>query len=141
MIDLVSLQVKNGSTWHLVCPFPIGFVYSSYTNTSPAGIFGGSWTAITGRFPYYNAGTALGGANTHTLTAAQMPSHNHSLIDHIMLYSIGNGGAVYGGSSSTILRTNSGYTGTGSTGGGKLTTTCLLTKLYMHGDAQLRGVA
>ena len=58
--------------------YPVGSVYSSYTSTSPASRFGGSWTAITGAFPYYNAGTGTGGSNSHTLTIAEMPSHNHS---------------------------------------------------------------
>lgn len=58
--------------------YPIGAVYISYVSTSPASLFGGTWTAITGRFPYFNAGTATGGSNTHTLTVAQMPSHTHN---------------------------------------------------------------
>lgn len=58
--------------------YPVGAVYISYVSTSPASLFGGTWTAITGRFPYFNAGTATGGSNTHTLTVAQMPSHTHS---------------------------------------------------------------
>lgn len=58
--------------------YPVGAVYISYVSTSPASLFGGTWTAITGRFPYFNAGTATGGSNTHTLTVAQMPSHTHN---------------------------------------------------------------
>ncbi|WP_101720759.1 phage baseplate protein [Eggerthella timonensis] len=58
--------------------YPVGAVYISYVSTSPASLFGGTWTAITGRFPYFNAGTATGGSNTHTLTVAQMPSHTHT---------------------------------------------------------------
>lgn len=53
--------------------WPVGSVYSSYDPTSPAARFGGTWTAITGVFPYFNAGTATGGANMHTLTTAQLP--------------------------------------------------------------------
>lgn len=71
MINLQNVQVKNGSTWQKICPFPIGFVYSSYTNTSPGSTFGGTWTPITGRFPYYNNGVGTGGSNSHT--------HNHGL--------------------------------------------------------------
>lgn len=59
--------------------YPVGAVYISYASTSPASLFGGTWTAITGRFPYFNAGTATGGSNTHTLAAAEMPSHTHEL--------------------------------------------------------------
>ncbi len=60
--------------------YPVGSTYiSASSTTSPASRFGGTWTAVTGRFLYANASTATGGANTHTLTVAQMPSHNHEL--------------------------------------------------------------
>lgn len=66
MVNLQNVKAKSGSTWHTICPFPVGFIYMSYTGTSPASIFGGQWSPITGRFPYFNAGTSTGGSNTHT---------------------------------------------------------------------------
>lgn len=45
---------------------PVGYIYISWSSTSPASLFGGSWTAITGRFPYFNAGTGTGGSNNHS---------------------------------------------------------------------------
>jgi len=77
MINLQNVQVKNGSTWQKICPFPIGFVYSSYTDVSPGSTFGGTWTPITGRFPYFNAGTDTGGSNSIVQTIEQMPRHDH----------------------------------------------------------------
>ena len=74
--------MANTWTTLLDAVYPIGSVYSAYTSTSPATRFGGTWSAITGRFPYYNAGTGTGGANTHTLTVAQMPSHSHNYGDN-----------------------------------------------------------
>lgn len=59
--------------------YPVGAVYISYVSTSPASLFGGTWVAMTGVFPYFNAGTGTGGSNTHTLTTAQMPAHNHGI--------------------------------------------------------------
>lgn len=61
--------------------FPIGYVYISVDSTSPSQLFGGSWEQIKDRFllsagDTYNAG-ATGGEATHTLTEAEMPSHNH----------------------------------------------------------------
>ena len=44
--------------------YPVGTVYISYTSASPSSLFGGTWTAITGRFPYFNAGTSTGGKNS-----------------------------------------------------------------------------
>ena len=73
MINLQNVKVKNGSTWNTICPFPVGFVYSSYTNTSPGSTFGGTWTPITGRFPYYNNGVGTGGANSQIVDF----SHTH----------------------------------------------------------------
>lgn len=72
--------------------YPVGAVYISYRSTSPVSLFGGSWTAITGRFPYFNAGTGTGGSNTHTLTVAQMPSHGHYLDGHSFLQRTAWGG-------------------------------------------------
>lgn len=45
--------------------YPVGAVYISYSSTSPASLFGGSWVALTGVFPYFNAGTSRGGSNSH----------------------------------------------------------------------------
>ena len=58
--------------------YPVGAVYISWSSTSPAALFGGSWAAITGRFPYFNAGTGTGGSNSHTLSVSEMPSHRHT---------------------------------------------------------------
>lgn len=77
MVNLQNIQVKVNNSFQTVCPFPIGFVYSSMNSTSPASIFGGSWTEIKGRFPYFNAGTATGGVNSQVLKIEQLPKHIH----------------------------------------------------------------
>lgn len=86
MIDGLTLSDVSGTlgikSWLLANVFKVGFVWVSYTSTSPASILGGTWTPITGRFPYFNAGTDTGGSNTHTLSTGEMPSHNHSLKGH-----------------------------------------------------------
>ena len=61
--------------------YPVGSIYMSVNSTSPATLFGRTWTQITGRFLLaagggYTAG-ATGGAASHILTADEMPSHNH----------------------------------------------------------------
>lgn len=65
--------------WLLNNVYKVGYVWISYTNTSPSSLLGGTWTPITGRFPYFNAGSGTGGANSQTLSIAQMPAHNHKL--------------------------------------------------------------
>lgn len=87
--------------------YPVGSVYISYTSISPSTRFGGTWVAITGRFPYFNAGIGTGGKNTHTLTVDEMPSHAHSLKGHTWNWAaqqgsglklgVGNVGDVYVG--------------------------------------------
>ena len=61
--------------------YPIGSIYMSVDNISPANQFGGTWEQIEDRFilasgSSYAAGTT-GGEATHTLTVDEMPNHNH----------------------------------------------------------------
>lgn len=62
--------------------YPVGAVYISNNSTSPASLFGGSWTPVDGVFPRFSAfseGIKNGGSNTHTLTTTEMPSHAHTI--------------------------------------------------------------
>lgn len=64
-------------------PYPVGSIYIAYNHTSPASLFGGTWTRITGRF-LWGAGSSetignTAGEVTHTLTADELPSHRHEL--------------------------------------------------------------
>lgn len=79
---LSNLGIKQ---WLLDNVFKVGYVWMSYTNTSPSGLIGGTWTPITGRFPYFDAGNSIGGANSQTLSIAQMPSHAHPYTDYHMV--------------------------------------------------------
>lgn len=72
--------------------YPVGSIYMSVNDTSPATFFGGTWQRITGCFLLAatdngadggnsNASIApgkTGGEATHTLTVAEMPSHAHN---------------------------------------------------------------
>ena len=75
-----NLQTQINNIFNSI--YPIGSVYISVNSTNPASLFGGTWEQIKDRFllacgSTYNAG-ATGGEATHTLTIAEMPSHNHS---------------------------------------------------------------
>ena len=64
--------------------YPIGSIYISTSQTSPASLFGGTWERLKDRFllasgDTYPAGTT-GGNATHTLTINEMPSHRHRLL-------------------------------------------------------------
>ena len=61
--------------------YPVGSIYMSVNNTSPATLFGGTWEQVQDRFllaagTTYSAGST-GGEATHKLTVDEMPSHNH----------------------------------------------------------------
>lgn len=79
MRNLQNVQVRTGSGFETVCPFPVGAIYQSTSSTSPASIYGGGWTPLTdGRFLRpQGSWNNLGGENEHKLTVAEMPRHNH----------------------------------------------------------------
>ena len=61
--------------------YPVGSIYLSVSETSPASLFGGTWERIEDRFllasgSTYTAGDT-GGEATHTLTINEIPSHTH----------------------------------------------------------------
>lgn len=78
--------------------YPVGSIYMSVANASPATLFGGTWAQLKDRFllgagdtytagdtggaasvSYTPAGTNSGGAvSSHTLTTDEIPSHNHT---------------------------------------------------------------
>lgn len=61
--------------------FPVGSIYFAYNHTSPASLFGGTWTRIENAFLWAttSGGTIgqTGGESTHTLTVNEIPSHKH----------------------------------------------------------------
>lgn len=61
---------------------PVGSIYQSLDSTSPETLFGGTWEEITGRFLLAHDGShpaaSTGGEFSHTLTANEIPSHNHA---------------------------------------------------------------
>ncbi|MFA9375599.1 MAG: hypothetical protein ACERKZ_02480 [Lachnotalea sp.] len=63
--------------------YPVGSIYMSVNNVSPATFIGGTWSALTNRFLIGAGGTyavnATGGETTHVLTTTEMPVHNHSI--------------------------------------------------------------
>lgn len=67
--------------------YPVGSIYLSTNSTSPATLFGGTWSRLKGGFLYgvtsgstYSTGNGTGtSTNSHTLTINQMPAHEHSI--------------------------------------------------------------
>ena len=101
--------------------YPVGSIYMSVVNVSPASFLGGTWQAIEqGRMlmaagSSWQAGTA-GGAAYHALTVAEMPAHDHSATEtaaggHTHGASTGSAGA-HSHSGSTNNAGNHYHTGT-----------------------------
>ena len=93
-----NIKPAEGKYWHALSNFytssllvadllnkvyPVGSIYMSVVNISPASFLGGTWQAIEqGRMlmaagSSWQAGTT-GGATYHALTIAELPAHNHS---------------------------------------------------------------
>ena len=76
----------NGSGWShgwrksALEAYPVGALYLSFSATSPASLFGGTWAQISGRFLRAASGTGTGGSDTCTLTSGQMPNHHHGVV-------------------------------------------------------------
>ena len=97
--------------------YPVNSIYISYSHTSPAELFGGTWTRIVNSFLWgiAESGTigGTGGEQTHKLTANEMPAHSHNL-EHIKLP---NGSASAWTATSTGL--GGGVENTSIVGGGQ----------------------
>lgn len=64
----MSVMYKNGSGWVnlMLQAYPVGALYLSFSSTSPASLFGGSWAAVSGYYLYAGNGTSTGGSNSVT---------------------------------------------------------------------------
>ena len=76
----LDFEVKGKSIVDIV--YPVGSIYLAYNHTNPGTLFPGTtWTRIYGAFPWFtDANGAIGltgGERTVTLTADQIPAHNH----------------------------------------------------------------
>ena len=71
------------SAWEsdALAAWPVGSIYFAFNHTDPATLFGGTWVRLSGGFLWASqAGDTIGqtgGEKTVTLTAAQIPAHNH----------------------------------------------------------------
>ena len=84
--------MEDGSTLNdfLSKIYPVGSIYMSESNTSPASLFGGEWEAINNKFLIGSGSSytvkSTGGEATHTLTIAETPPHNHYDGGNLVLY-------------------------------------------------------
>ena len=99
--------------------YPVNSIYISYSHTSPAELFGGTWARIEDRFLWGCKSTEsigdTGGESSHTLVVDEMPSHSHPFID-TKEYSTTSGGwnAPAWGPGSKTTAAITGFTGGGA---------------------------
>lgn len=87
--DTKDEAVSEAVSAALQAMMPVGFVVTLGVSTNPATLYGfGTWSRIQGRVVVGVSDSDgdfdlndTGGAKTHTLTIAEMPSHNHSIND------------------------------------------------------------
>lgn len=80
MATLASINLKIGSSWTTLSSltYPVGAYYLSNSPTSPASLFGGTWTQVTDdRFLCGASSVTMGGANSQSFTAKDIPYHRH----------------------------------------------------------------
>lgn len=87
--------------------YPVGSIYMSVNNASPATLFGGTWEQIQDTFllaagQTYTAG-ATGGEAAHTLSYSEMPEHAH--------YSMGKTAAENGDWTYPLMKSVPSYAG------------------------------
>ena len=125
--------------------YPVGAIYQSTASTSPASLFGGSWSQITSRFLYATTSSnGTGGSNSHTLAESEMPSHSHRCTYRLGWTDTTGGGITAAWQSSGAnMRVDSGtYSDSTRAGGAAPTTTCLPTILVtVGGGLPKAGVA
>ena len=77
-IDAMETKLNN--------VYPVGSIYISIKNTNPGTLYGGTWTSFGTGQTLVGVDTSqtefatvekTGGEKTHTLTIAEMPSHDH----------------------------------------------------------------
>lgn len=125
---LKRYKVGDGETewdnleWNTLWSRPVGSIYESTVSTSPATLFGGTWSAfgagrvLVGIDPTqteFDTVEKTGGEKTHTLNTDEMPEHDHPLSYGIDTASPGTAVTVAASSSANTSLAPIGGTGSG----------------------------
>ena len=112
-----------------MCPFPVGYVYLSSNNTSPATTYGGTWSPLN-ESRYLRLAGAWGTGGSNTISVDQMPKHTHSL-EARLASNVYPGGKVFQGSETDANWFPSTAIRTVATGGGAYQHSALLQLLRL----------
>lgn len=138
MASVGTIKYKNGSSWIDIL-HPVNSFYISYASTSPASLFGGTWTQITGAAIRGNNSVGYTGSDTHTLTVDEIPSHRHT--QNTPFYG-DNSGSHTGHVTYWSKYSNTALPVTSFTGGGQHIQSCNAPSIVISGIAlrrQIRG--
>lgn len=102
----------------LLTVYPVGAIFQSTSNTSPASLFGGSWERLYDRFLVGAGGTYgvgnTGGEASHILAAWEMPTHDHGFANNS--FTIGNGATGWEGDTNVVIGGHEDYIACWKTG-------------------------
>ena len=116
-----TLQIDGKSLLNWL--HPVGSVYASTDSTSPATLFGGTWSQITDdayfKIVTANAGQTGGTSSEHKIPLTSMPSHNHTPSSYNSFICASGEQYSYGQGSDTTNVVNRTSATTSSAGGGQ----------------------
>lgn len=81
-IALSDIKVAANNGFLPICPFPIGFIYQSTENVSPASIYGGTWTQMSDNKFWLSSTTSEETGGSNTISIDNLPSHTHTGPSH-----------------------------------------------------------
>lgn len=133
----IKMKVGGATTSLLDLFFPVGSVYESTKSTNPSTFMGGVWVQMKDKFLLgagARAAGATGGADSHTLSLDEMPSHNHTWLVGGNVQSVVNVTGSPGSYAGALALASGQAISIGKSGGGNRTTTCLRIKSFTCGS-------
>lgn len=100
-IAATPAAVKKAIAEAKLAAWPVGSIYITVSNTSPAALFGGTWERISERFLLGASGSfpagATGGEFAHTLTQSELPNYSLSVTNgsNVIRSKTGNSADAY----------------------------------------------
>lgn len=115
---MASIKYKDGDSWIDIrnTLYPVGSIYMSTSNTSPATLFGGTWNPISGALLGATGTGITNGtySGSRTIKANQLPNHFHDTgwpndtsVHYCLIRTISGKSGKFTGSSGGAAGTNS----------------------------------